>query len=124
MLAATLLSSCASYVTPARPANMTTFTDHRVKKAFVPRPANRSPAPAVVVKANELDPGLFHFSSTLATGKPMAIINRRAYYEGENIRIPKSVNLPANVRVMRIFPDKVILNCKDSTIEVPLSLPK
>lgn len=89
-----------------------------------------APAPveaaAVVVEAKfELDPGLFHVSSILAAGNPaLAIINQRSYGEGENIRIPKSANLPAKVRVMRILPDKVILNCKDSTVEVPLRRPE
>ncbi len=35
LLPAVLLCSCASYVTPGWQADLSTFTDPRVKKAFV-----------------------------------------------------------------------------------------
>lgn len=48
------LSSCATgYTTPDRPANLTTFTDPKVKKAYVARPAARFPANIAVVRVQE-----------------------------------------------------------------------
>lgn len=53
LLAAALLSSCASYVTPGRQADLSTFTDPRVKKAFVAKPAIRFPATLALVRVQE-----------------------------------------------------------------------
>jgi hypothetical protein len=52
-LAAVLLSSCATYVTPGRQANLSTFTDPHVKKAFEARPAIRFPANLALVRVQE-----------------------------------------------------------------------
>ena len=52
-LSASLLCSCATYVTPGRQANLSTFTDPRVKKAFVARPAIKFPANLAVVRVQE-----------------------------------------------------------------------
>ncbi len=49
-LSALLLCSCASYVTPGRQADLATFTDPRVKKAFIARPAIKFPANLAVVR--------------------------------------------------------------------------
>src|ERR1700730_17800336 len=49
-LSAALLSSCASCVTPGRPADLSTFTDPNVKKAFEARRAIRFPATLAVVR--------------------------------------------------------------------------
>lgn len=46
---ALLFSSCASYVTPGRKADLATFTDPRVKKAFVARPTMQFPANIALV---------------------------------------------------------------------------
>jgi hypothetical protein len=51
--AAVLLSSCASYMTPGRQADLSTFTDPKVKKAFVAKPAIRFPATVAVVRIQE-----------------------------------------------------------------------
>ncbi|CAN5286362.1 hypothetical protein BH23VER1_BH23VER1_30490 [soil metagenome] len=53
LFAATLFGSCASYVTPGRQADLSTFTDPRVKKAFEARPAIRFPATLAVVRVQE-----------------------------------------------------------------------
>lgn len=45
-----LLCSCASYVTPGRQADLSTFTDPKVKKAFVAKPAIHFPANLAVVR--------------------------------------------------------------------------
>ena len=47
---ALLLCSCASYVTPGSQANLSTFTDPKVKKAFVAKPAIHFPANLAVVR--------------------------------------------------------------------------
>lgn len=47
------LASCATYTTPGRPADMSTFTNPRVKKAYVARPAIRFPANIAVVRVQE-----------------------------------------------------------------------
>lgn len=47
------LSSCATYTTPGRPANLGTFTDPKVKKAYVARPAIKFPANIAVVRVQE-----------------------------------------------------------------------
>lgn len=47
------LSSCATYTTPGRPADMATFTDPKVKKAYVARPAIRFPANIAIVRVQE-----------------------------------------------------------------------
>jgi hypothetical protein len=43
------LTSCSSYVTPGRQADLSTFTDPSVKKAFVARPAIKFPANIALV---------------------------------------------------------------------------
>ena len=54
LFSAVLLSSCASsYVTPGRQADLSTFTDPRVKKAFVAKPAIRFPATLALVRIQE-----------------------------------------------------------------------
>jgi hypothetical protein len=53
LLTALLLCSCARYVTPGQQADFRTFTDPRVKKAFVARPAIRFPANLAVVRIQE-----------------------------------------------------------------------
>jgi hypothetical protein len=65
LLAAGLLSSCATYVTPGRQADLSTFTDPRVKKAFVARPAIRFPATLAIVHIQE--PG-YRSESTQGVG--------------------------------------------------------
>lgn len=45
-----LCSSCASYVTPGRQADLSTFTDPKVKKAFTAKPAIHFPANLAVVR--------------------------------------------------------------------------
>jgi len=52
-LAAVLLSSCATYITPGRQANLSTFTDPHVKKAFEARPAIHFPANLALVRVQE-----------------------------------------------------------------------
>jgi len=52
-LTAVLLCSCATYVTPGRQANLSTFTDPRVKKAFEARPAIRFPATLALIHVQE-----------------------------------------------------------------------
>lgn len=48
------LSSCATgYTTPGRPANLTTFSDPKIKKAYVARPAIRFPANIAVVRVQD-----------------------------------------------------------------------
>ena len=53
LLTAALLSSCASYITPGRQADLSTFTDPRVKKAFVAEPAIRFPANIALVRIQD-----------------------------------------------------------------------
>lgn len=47
------LASCATYTTPGRPADLGTFTNPKVKKAYMPRPAMRFPANIAVVRVQE-----------------------------------------------------------------------
>ena len=49
-LASFLLTSCATYTTPGRQADLSTFTDPRVKKAFTAKPAIRFPANLAIVR--------------------------------------------------------------------------
>jgi len=44
------LTACSSYVTPGRQADLSTFTDPNVKKAFVARPAIKFPANIALVR--------------------------------------------------------------------------
>lgn len=53
IVAVMALSSCSSYVTPGRQADLSTFTDPGVKKAFVARPAIRFPANIALVRVQE-----------------------------------------------------------------------
>lgn len=54
LLGSLLLSSCATtYTTPGRQADLGTFTNPKVKKAFVARPAIRFPATLAVVRVQE-----------------------------------------------------------------------
>lgn len=48
-----LLSSCASYVTPGGPADLTTFTNPSIKEAFTAEPAIHFPANLAVVRVQE-----------------------------------------------------------------------
>ncbi len=50
---AALFTSCATYVTPGRQADLSTFTDPKVKKAFVAKPAIRFPANLALVRVQE-----------------------------------------------------------------------
>jgi hypothetical protein len=50
LAAAALLSSCATYMTPGRPADFSTFTDPKVKKSFVAKPAIHFPANLALVR--------------------------------------------------------------------------
>ena len=52
-LSALALSSCATYMTPGRQADLSTFTDPRVKKAYVARPSIRFPATLALVRIQE-----------------------------------------------------------------------
>lgn len=45
-----LLASCATYTTPGRQADLATFTDPRVKKAFTAKPAIRFPANLAIAR--------------------------------------------------------------------------
>lgn len=47
------LSSCATYTTPGRPADMGVFTNPKVKKAYVARPAIRFPANVAVIRVQD-----------------------------------------------------------------------
>lgn len=47
------LSACSSYVTPGRQADLSTFTDPGVKKAFVARPAIKFPANIALVRVQD-----------------------------------------------------------------------
>jgi hypothetical protein len=47
---ALLLSSCSTYVTPGRQADLSTFTDPNVKKAFVAKPTIHFPANLALVR--------------------------------------------------------------------------
>ncbi len=53
LFTAIFYASCSSYVTPGRQADLSTFTDPRVKKAFVARPAIKFPANIAVVRVQE-----------------------------------------------------------------------
>ena len=48
-----LLSSCATYITPGGQADLSTFTDPNVKKAFLAKPAIKFPANLAVVRIQE-----------------------------------------------------------------------
>ena len=64
--AASVLASCSSYMTPGRPADLSTFTDPQVKKAFSARPAIRFPANIAVVRVQE---GGYRNDSSTAHGQ-------------------------------------------------------
>jgi len=49
-LLAGLLSACSTYVTPGRQADLSTFTNPKVKKAFVAKPAIKFPANIALVR--------------------------------------------------------------------------
>jgi hypothetical protein len=53
LMAMLLLSSCATYVTPGRQANMASFTDPNIKKAFEAKPAIHMPANLAVVRVQD-----------------------------------------------------------------------
>ena len=53
VLAATYLSSCATYVTPGRPADLSVMTNPKVKKAFEARPAIQFPANLALARVQE-----------------------------------------------------------------------
>lgn len=48
-----MLCSCQSYVTPGRQADLSTFTDPNVKKAFTAKPAIKFPANLALVRIQE-----------------------------------------------------------------------
>ncbi len=47
------LSSCATYTTPGRPADLTLFTEPKARKAYTARPAIRFPANIAIVRVQE-----------------------------------------------------------------------
>lgn len=50
LIVAVSLTSCSTYVTPGRQADLSTFTDPGVKKAFVAKPAIKFPANIVLIR--------------------------------------------------------------------------
>ena len=63
VLMAGLLASCSYYVTPGRRADLSTFTNPKVKKAFVARPEIKFPANIALVRIQGSD-----YRSESATG--------------------------------------------------------
>ena len=87
----------------------------------------------------QLDPKMFVVSSILIGQPSLAVINGRAYGEGETLRAPrkekkgaeapateKAVPMPAGVRirVARIFDGKVTLAAEDQAITLALRRPE
>lgn len=64
-VAASLLCSCSTYVTPGKEANLSLFTDPKVKKAFVAKPAISFPADLAVVRIQDTG---YRSESTQGTG--------------------------------------------------------
>ena len=52
-LAPLLLTACSTYLTPGRQADLSTFTDPRIKKAFVAKPAIHFPATLALARIQE-----------------------------------------------------------------------
>ena len=50
LLSALLLCSCSTYITPGRQADLSTFTDPKVKKAYTAKPALQFPANIALVR--------------------------------------------------------------------------
>lgn len=66
ILLAFTLVSCSSYVTPGRQADLSTFTNPSVKKAFVAKPAIKFPANIALVRVQE---GGYRSESTTSQGQ-------------------------------------------------------
>lgn len=95
-----------------------------VKKAVVAAPQ----APVAPVVQVQLDEKLFKVTSILlgsGSTPSLAVINGRAYSEGEFLRIPKDSKMPpVRVRVTRINDGTVILQNADQTLVANLVRPE
>jgi hypothetical protein len=90
----------------------------------------------VVAPKVTLDPEMFAVTSILMGNPSMAVINGRAYGEGEALRMPRAakadagavprVNLPPGVRIVvqRILDGRVVLQADKQSVTVPLRRPE
>lgn len=99
------------------------------------REARAEAAPKVA-----LDPAMFSVTSILLGNPSMAVINGRAYGEGETLRMPRlakgeavatkadspRMTLPPGIRihVQRIMDGRVVLQANAETVTVPLRRPE
>jgi len=101
-LAAMLLSSCASYVTPGRQADLSTFTDPRVKKAFVAKPEIRFPATVALVRVQESG---YRSESTegVGAGAYSVVTTRDVETESDIDKLTKLQGMAGVVRLNRLL---------------------
>lgn len=71
----------------------------------------------------KLDENAFAVTSIMLGNPSLAVINARAYSEGEFIRMPKG-SAPMKVRVLQITDGKVNLNYENQTFAINLKRPE
>jgi hypothetical protein len=95
---------------------------------WVKRPKGAAPLVAAPVAPKVLvDEKAFKVTSILigsGTTPSLAVINGRAYSEGEFLRMPKGTNPPVRIRVQRINDGTVILQNADQVLVAALARPE
>lgn len=95
-----------------------------IKRAKV---AQTPDAPVQVIPKVTLDERNFRVTSILlgsGTTPSLAVINGRAYSEGEFLRMPRSMNPAPRVRVQRISDGAVVLQNAEQILTVKLTRPE
>jgi len=109
-------------VTPARPVVIAFAPVAATTPVAVATPASVAATPPIALEEKS-----FRVTSILVgsgTTPSLAVINGRAYSEGEFVRMPKSSGFPVRVRVQQIEKDNVVLQSGGKTLVVPLQRPE
>lgn len=101
-LFAGLLAGCASYVTPGAPADLRTFSEPSLKKAYSARPAARFPASLAIVRVQ--GSGYRNYSTdAVGTGRYSVVTNRDIETEADGERLARLPGVAGVVRLNRLL---------------------
>lgn len=106
-------------------SSFTLASDHRAP--FWPigwvKRAQSGPSEIAHAPKARIDESSFNVTSILVGNPSLAVINGRAYSEGELIRMPKG-SAPVKVRVEQVTDGSVTLQCEDQRLVVPMHRPE
>ncbi len=71
-----------------------------------------------------LDPKMFSVTSILAGHPSLAVINGRAYGEGDFLKVGKKLGVTAKILVQKIEDGRVMLLCEKQSVSISLKRPE